>query len=41
MVMEVVIPAIQDTMIDAFQGGVERLIRVNRVPVGGVHIIIF
>jgi hypothetical protein len=27
MVMEVVIPAIQDTMIDAFQGGVERLIR--------------
>lgn len=27
MVLEVVIPAIQDTMIDAFQGGVERLIR--------------
>lgn len=27
MVVDVVIPAIQDTMIDAFQGGVERLIR--------------
>lgn len=27
MVVEVVVPAIQDTMIDAFQGGIERLIR--------------
>lgn len=27
MTMEVIIPAIQDTLIDAFQGGVERLIR--------------
>lgn len=27
MVKEVIIPAIQDTLIDAFQGGVERLIR--------------
>lgn len=27
MVLEVVIPAIQETVIDAFQGGVERLIR--------------
>lgn len=27
MILEVVIPAIQDTLIDAFQGGVERLIR--------------
>ena len=27
MVLEVVIPAIQDTLIDAFQGGVEKLIR--------------
>src|SRR3954468_14577003 len=27
MIIEVVVPAIQDTMIDAFQGGVERLIR--------------
>lgn len=27
MVLEVVIPAVQDTLIDAFQGGVERLIR--------------
>ncbi len=27
MMLEVVIPAIQDTLIDAFQGGVERLIR--------------
>src|SRR3954452_22657403 len=27
MVVDVVIPAIQDTMIDAFQGGIERLIK--------------
>lgn len=27
MVVEVVVPAIQDTLIDAFQGGIERLIR--------------
>lgn len=27
MILDVVIPAIQDTLIDAFQGGVERLIR--------------
>lgn len=27
MIVEVVVPAIQDTLIDAFQGGVERLIR--------------
>lgn len=27
MVVDVIVPAIQDTMIDAFQGGVERLIR--------------
>ncbi len=27
MVAEVIIPAIQDTMIDAFQGGIERLVR--------------
>lgn len=27
MMLEVVVPAIQDTLIDAFQGGVERLIR--------------
>lgn len=27
MLLEVVVPAIQDTLIDAFQGGVERLIR--------------
>lgn len=32
MVLEVVIPAIQDTMIDAFQGGVERLIRGDNRP---------
>jgi len=27
MIAEVIIPAVQDTMIDAFQGGIERLIR--------------
>src|SRR3954447_17776701 len=27
MVTDVMIPAVQDTMIDAFQGGIERLIR--------------
>src|SRR3954469_12729237 len=27
MVTDVVIPAVQDTMIDAFQGGIERLIK--------------
>lgn len=27
MVMEVVVPAIQDTLVDAFQGGIERLFR--------------
>jgi hypothetical protein len=32
MVLEVVIPAVQDTMIDAFQGGVERLIRGESRP---------
>lgn len=32
MTMEVVIPAIQDTLIDAFQGGVERLIRGDTRP---------
>ena len=32
MILEVVIPAIQDTMIDAFQGGVERLIRGESRP---------
>lgn len=30
MIVETVIPAIQDTMIEAFQGGVERLIRGDR-----------
>lgn len=32
MVGEVIIPAIQDTLIDAFQGGVERLIRGESSP---------
>ena len=32
MILEVVIPAVQDTMIDAFQGGVERLIRGESRP---------
>jgi len=32
MLVEVVIPAIQDTMIDAFQGGIERLIRGETRP---------
>ena len=32
MILEVVIPAIQDTMIDAFQGGIERLIRGETRP---------
>lgn len=32
MISEVIIPAIQDTMIDAFQGGVERLIRGENRP---------
>lgn len=32
MILEVVIPSIQDTMIDAFQGGVERLIRGDVRP---------
>jgi len=32
MILEVVIPAIQDTLIDAFQGGVERLIRGDTRP---------
>jgi len=37
MMLEVVIPAIQDTLIDAFQGGVERLIRgENARPRRGV-----
>lgn len=36
MVTEVVIPAIQDTMIDAFQGGVERLIRGEARPRRGM-----
>jgi hypothetical protein len=31
MMLEVVVPAIQDTLIDAFQGGVERLIRGENV----------
>lgn len=30
MLLEVVVPAIQDTLIDAFQGGVERLFRGDR-----------
>ena len=32
MILEVVIPAVQDTMIDAFQGGIERLIRGEHRP---------
>jgi hypothetical protein len=37
MMLDVVIPAIQDTLIDAFQGGVERLIRgENARPRRGV-----
>ena len=32
MILEVVIPAVQETMIDAFQGGIERLIRGETRP---------